>query len=109
MARRRSMFEGRGDLDALDVSVLQNLVLEKHLGIDAEILLVSDRLAYTVNEEEACAQVVAGEAQAAFILNATRIEQVWAAAERGLTMPQKSTYFYPKLLSGLVINPLDDG
>jgi len=109
MARRRSMFEGRGDLDALDVSVLQNLVLEKHLGIDAEILLGSDRLAYTVNEEEACAQVVAGEAQAAFILNATRIEQVWAAAERGLTMPQKSTYFYPKLLSGLVINPLDDG
>ena len=44
----------------------------------------------------------------AFILNATRVEQVWSAAQRGLTMPQKSTYFHPKLLSGLVINPLDE-
>lgn len=97
-----------GGLVELDVNVLQNLILEPHLGIDTETLARTDRVAYTIDEGEACARVASGEAQVAFILNATRVEQVWSAAERGLTMPQKSTYFHPKLLSGLVINPLDD-
>ena len=91
-----------------DVSVLQNLILERHLGIDKETLARTERVTYTTDEDEACACAARGEGQVAFILNATPIEQVWAAAERGLTMPQKSTYFHPKLLSGLVMNPLDD-
>lgn len=100
--------EVEGGLAELDVNVLQNLILAPHLGIDVETLARTDLVTYTVDEGEACSRVVSGEAQAAFILNATRIEQVWSAAERGLTMPQKSTYFYPKLLTGLVINPLDE-
>jgi uncharacterized protein (DUF1015 family) len=98
-----------GGLAETDVSVLQNLILEQHLGIDTETVARTERITYTIDEEEACARAASGEGQVAFILNATPIELVWAAAERGLTMPQKSTYFHPKLLSGLVINPLDDG
>ncbi|MBI3754944.1 MAG: DUF1015 family protein, partial [Deltaproteobacteria bacterium] len=47
--------------------------------------------------------------QMAFLLNPTKIEQVKAVATAGQVMPQKSTYFYPKLLSGLVINPIGNG
>ena len=100
--------EVEGGMAELDVNVLQNLILEPYLGIDTETLARTEQVAYTIDEGEACSRVVSGEAQAAFILNATRIEQVWSAAERGLIMPQKSTYFHPKLLTGLVINPLDE-
>jgi uncharacterized protein (DUF1015 family) len=48
-----------------------------------------------------------GEAEAAFLLRPTRIEDVWNVARSGETMPQKSTYFYPKLTSGLLFHPLD--
>jgi uncharacterized protein (DUF1015 family) len=53
------------------------------------------------------AAVDSGRAQAAFLLRAPTIEQVRAVAERGETMPQKSTYFFPKLTSGLLFHPLD--
>ena len=56
---------------------------------------------------EALEAVKKGAAQVAFILNPTRISQVRDVARTGHTMPQKSTYFYPKLLSGLVMNKLD--
>jgi uncharacterized protein (DUF1015 family) len=48
-----------------------------------------------------------GEAEAAFLLRPTRIEDVWEVARRGDVMPQKSTFFYPKLTSGLLFLPLD--
>ena len=48
-----------------------------------------------------------GQSQAAFLLNPTPIDRVWGAAHRGVAMPQKSTYFYPKLLTGLVFHLLD--
>jgi hypothetical protein len=62
---------------------------------------------YTPQREEAVATVDRGDAEAAFLLRPTRIEDVWAVARRGETMPQKSTYFYPKLTSGLLFHPLD--
>jgi uncharacterized protein (DUF1015 family) len=62
---------------------------------------------YTPQVEEAVAAVDSGRAQAAFLLRAPTIEQVRAVAERGETMPQKSTYFFPKLTSGLLFHPLD--
>jgi uncharacterized protein (DUF1015 family) len=73
---------------------------------------VVDRLApegvtYTPRREDAVATVDRGEAEGAFLLRPTRIEDVWAVARRGETMPQKSTYFYPKLTSGLLFHPLD--
>ena len=62
---------------------------------------------YTAQREEAVATVDRGEAEAAFLLRPTRIEDVWAVARRGDVMPQKSTFFYPKLTSGLLLLPLD--
>jgi uncharacterized protein (DUF1015 family) len=61
---------------------------------------------YTPDLEEAVAAVDAGRAEAAFLLRPTPLEQVFAVAERGEVMPQKSTYFYPKLVSGLLFHPL---
>jgi uncharacterized protein (DUF1015 family) len=79
---------------------------------DALDVEVVDRLApqgvsYTPRREEAVATVDRGDAEAAFLLRPTRIEDVWAVARRGETMPQKSTYFFPKLTSGLLFHPLD--
>ena len=62
---------------------------------------------YTPQREEAVASVDRGEAEAAFLLRPTRIEDVWEVARRGGVLPQKSTFFYPKLTSGLLMLPLD--
>jgi uncharacterized protein (DUF1015 family) len=78
-------------------------------GLDVEIVerIAPDGVTYTPERAEAVATVDRGEAEAAFLLRPTRIEDVWAVARRGETMPQKSTYFYPKLTSGLLFHPLD--
>jgi len=59
-------------------------------------------ISYTPDWQEAVRAVNAGEAEVAVLMRPTRIEDVFAVAQRGETMPQKSTYFYPKLVSGLV-------
>ena len=61
---------------------------------------------YTPSREEAVAAVDRGDAEAAFLLRPTKIEDVWEIAGRGDVMPQKSTFFYPKLTSGLLLFPL---
>jgi uncharacterized protein (DUF1015 family) len=66
--------------------------------------LAADGVTYTPRAEEAVALVDSGNAQAACLLRAPTIEQVTATARAGETMPQKSTYFYPKLLSGLLFH-----
>jgi uncharacterized protein (DUF1015 family) len=63
-------------------------------------------VSYTASTDEAIAAVDEGRAEAAFLLRPLRVEDVFAKAERGETMPQKSTYFYPKLLSGLMFLPV---
>ena len=65
-----------------------------------------DGISYAPEWRQAVRAVDDGEAAVAFLLRPTRIEDVFAVAERGETMPQKSTYFYPKLLSGLLFHPL---
>jgi uncharacterized protein (DUF1015 family) len=77
-------------------------------GLDPEVV---DRLApqgvtYTPSAADAVAAVDRGDAEAAFLLRPTRIEDVWEVARRGDVMPQKSTFFYPKLTSGLLLYPL---
>lgn len=94
------------EIATLDVSVLQNLVLQPHLGISRQILTTTERVTYTTSESRACEAVQEGEADAAFILRPPSVQRVWDVAHAGLSMPQKSTYFYPKLLTGLVFNPL---
>jgi uncharacterized protein (DUF1015 family) len=78
-------------------------------GLDVEIVerIAPDGVTYTPERAEAVATVDRGDAEAAFLLRPTRIEDVWTVARRGETMPQKSTYFYPKLTSGLLFHPLD--
>jgi uncharacterized protein (DUF1015 family) len=78
-------------------------------GLDPEVVerLAPEGVSYTPYAREAVAAVDQGEAEAAFLLRPTRIEDVWAVAGRGEVMPQKSTFFYPKLTSGLLLLPLD--
>jgi len=78
-------------------------------GLDVEIVeqIAPQGVTYTPQRADAVATVDRGDAAAAFLLRPTRIEDVWAVARRGETMPQKSTYFYPKLTSGLLFHPLD--
>ena len=90
----------------LDVSVLHMLIIEKHLGICGKLRARAEHIDYTREEEGALAAVDAGEYQLAFFLNPTRVEEVIQVAGNGEKMPQKSTFFYPKLITGLVVNPL---
>jgi uncharacterized protein (DUF1015 family) len=78
-------------------------------GLDPEIVdaLKPEGVTYTPQRREAVAAVDRGDAEAAFLLRPTRIEDVWEVAGRGDVMPQKSTFFYPKLTSGLLLHPLD--
>jgi len=90
----------------LDVAVLHRLVVEGILGVPSTVQ-ADDSIRYTRDESQALAAVLAGEAPLALFLNPPRVEQVQAVAMAGDRMPQKSTFFFPKVLSGLVINPLD--
>lgn len=91
----------------LDVTILHSLILERLLGIDKANMAAQKNLAYTRSAEEAEEAVKAGESQCCFLLNPTRVEEIGAVASAGEKMPQKSTYFYPKLITGLVMNQLD--
>lgn len=91
----------------LDVTVLHSLILEKALGIDAENMANQINLTYTRSFEEAVASVQSGESQCAFFVNPTRVGEIRDIAAAGEKMPQKSTYFYPKLITGLVMNEMD--
>ena len=91
----------------LDVSVLQYGVLVPAFAIDDAALAGGSSVTYTQEAAEAAGAVERGDAAIAFLLNATPVEQVLAVADAGGRMPQKSTYFYPKLPTGLVMNSLD--
>lgn len=91
----------------LDVTVLHSLVLEKLMGIDKENMANQVNLTYTRSMEEALASVQNGESQCAFLLNPTRVTEIRDVAAAGEKMPQKSTYFYPKLITGLVMNEME--
>ena len=93
--------------NALDVAVLGGLILEKCLGIDAAKVAAGGHIAYTIDALEAVRQVETGEGAAAFLLRETPVTQVQKVADAGDKMPQKSTYFYPKLATGMVLRPLD--
>jgi uncharacterized protein (DUF1015 family) len=90
----------------LDVAVLDAFLLRHLLGIDVAKAAQGGELAYTHDDGDALA-AVRGGASAVFLLRRPRMSEVEAVSAAGETMPQKSTYFYPKLLSGLVFHPLD--
>jgi uncharacterized protein (DUF1015 family) len=78
-------------------------------GLDVDVVdrLGPQGVTYTPHREQAVAAVDRGDAEAAFLLRPTPIEDVFRVARRGDVMPQKSTYFFPKLTSGLLFQPLD--
>lgn len=89
----------------LDVTVLDAVVLRGLLGIDCVAAEQAGELSYTHDDADAVAKLDAGAA-AVFVMNAPRLSAVAEVCLAGEVMPQKSTYFYPKLLSGLVLHPL---
>jgi len=84
----------------LDVSLLHDVLLEQVLGIDVR----EETIAFTQDDVAALDLVARQEYQVAFLLNPTRVEQVVQHAMASKRMPRKSTYFYPKLLTGIVMH-----
>ncbi|MDA8204149.1 MAG: DUF1015 domain-containing protein [Chloroflexi bacterium] len=107
---RSAAFEPLLDEDAspalrwLDVNLLA-VALERLAGIGPRTAAGGGRIGYVKDAEQALGAVDRGEAGAAFLLDPTRLEDVLRIAAAGEVMPQKSTYFFPKQLTGLVLNP----
>ena len=92
---------------SLDAAVLQIMVFQKILNLSPEKIARQENITYT-RDEAAALKTLNKEAQLIFLLNPTKISQIIKVASAGDKMPQKSTYFYPKLLTGLIINNLKD-
>lgn len=90
----------------LDVTILQTLVLDRTLGISWKELAHTPDVAYTRDEDEAVTKVQSGEFQLACLLQNPTVAEVRDVAAAGDKMPQKSTFFYPKLWSGLILRSL---
>jgi uncharacterized protein (DUF1015 family) len=90
----------------LDTAVLEALVLNGPLGLSEDDIAHLKGLGYSRTDEEALELVLSGEYDAAFFLRSTPVEQVRAIAAAGVNMPPKSTFFFPKVPTGLLFNPL---
>ena len=90
----------------LDVSVLHTLILGDILGIDKENMAGGKSLTYTRDLAEAIENAENGSARFVFLLNPTKIHEIKDVSLAGEKMPQKSTYFHPKPVTGLTINDL---
>lgn len=93
-------------LKKLDLTVLHKVLITKEFGYTQEEQMAQDGILYIKQEHEAFDMVDSGKAEASFIMAYPKIKDIKEISEAGYRMPQKSTYFYPKLLSGIVINPL---
>lgn len=93
-------------LQTLDVVVLDQVLLKKILGLSESFLANADNIHFSHDFSKTVQEVKEGNYEAGFLINATRIEQVQDVATSGLIMPHKSTYFYPKVGSGMVIHAL---
>ena len=95
-------------LKNLDLTVLHKVIITKELGFTEEEQMAQDGIKYIKVENEAFDMIDMGKAEASFIMAYPKIEDIKRISSAGYRMPQKSTYFYPKLLSGIVINPLQN-
>lgn len=105
--RRLGPKRSDGPVERLDVAVLHSRLIEPVLGIRA--IEKSDDIDFTRDAQEAVARVRSGEFGAAVFLRPTSLDEMLRVSKKGLKMPQKSTYFYPKLLSGLVVHAFEYG
>ncbi len=96
-----------GPLRDLDVTTLHLLILEHILDVTPEEQTNGEVISYSQDEEKVLRAVDKEDYQAAFILNPPKPEEIMTIVQSGEKMPQKSTYFYPKLISGLVINKIN--
>jgi uncharacterized protein (DUF1015 family) len=94
---------------SFDITVLHNVLFEHALGMSREAQARQENLWYEKDAARAVARARSGEAELAFLLNPTRMQQVRDFAEAGEAMPQKSTYFFPKIIDGLALELIDDG
>jgi uncharacterized protein (DUF1015 family) len=92
----------------LDVTIMQSLVLEKVLGISPADMAAERNVTYFKDPNEAFARLAAGDFQAGFFMNPTGLDQIREVALGGERMPQKATFFYPKLPTGLVFHDLSE-
>ena len=100
---------GEKELRGLDVTALHELILNKGLGIDKEALAKKTNLDYIKADVKTIKEIEAGDKyQLAFFMRPTKLEQVIEVCEAKGIMPQKSTYFYPKLPTGLLFNLIDE-
>jgi len=94
----------------LDVSILHKLVLEKLLGLNEESIAEGCNLEYVKDDpyaiDQSISQIDAGRSQILFFMNPVKLQQLKMVTDAGERMPQKSTYFYPKMYSGIVIQKL---
>lgn len=88
----------------LDVTLLHTLVLDRFLGIDRKNMENQKNLSYTRDASMAVEKVQSGEYQCSFLINATNVSDIKEVSLANEKMPQKSTYFWPKLVTGIVIN-----
>jgi len=93
-------------LKGLDVSILQYIVLQGILGFSLDDISAQKGLRYLKSDAAVMESVEKNEVQVAFVLQATRLDEMRDVCLNGEKMPQKSTYFYPKLVTGLVLNPV---
>lgn len=93
-------------LKKLDLTVLHKVLITKEFGYTQDEQMAQDGIKYIKQESEAFDLIDLGKAEASFIMAYPKIKDIKEISEAGYRMPQKSTYFYPKLLSGIVINPL---
>jgi uncharacterized protein (DUF1015 family) len=94
-------------LRELDVSTLHLLILEHILGMTPDEQVKGENIRYSQDQDLVLQSLEKEDYQAAFILSATKAEEIQTIVAGGEKMPQKSTYFYPKLLSGLVVNKIE--
>ena len=99
-------FEVPDVLKKLDLTVLHKVLITKEFGYNEEEQMAQNGIKYIKQESEAFDLIDSGKAEASFIMAYPKIKDIKDISEAGYRMPQKSTYFYPKLLSGIVINPL---
>jgi uncharacterized protein (DUF1015 family) len=91
----------------LDTALLEELILKEALGMSEDDIARQDGVTYAKSTSGAIEAVESGRADAAFLLRATPVEQVREVAAEGESMPPKSTFFYPKVPTGLLFNPLE--
>jgi len=105
---KKAITDKRSDAyKGLDVAVLQALVLEACLGMTPESIALQENIVFEKSASKAEQMVLDGGAQAAFLINPTRMDQLKAVSDAKDVMPQKSTYFLPKLLTGMALRAIE--